>query len=114
MARIYDIMDKIKNGNERPTVKIDVDHVYTINTSKNTALYIKAVSEDKSLDDFEKIDRVIETGLGREALDYINSMDLDVASHSTIVNVIMAAIGDTTLEEVEKASKEEAKKFRRK
>ena len=51
MARVYDIMEKIKNGNERPTIKIDEDHVFNVNTSKNTALAIKAKGEDKKADE---------------------------------------------------------------
>lgn len=113
MARVYDIVEKIKNGNEKPTIKIEENHEYTINTSKNTALFIKAVSEDKGLDDFEKIDKTIESGLGKEALDYINSLDLSTSAYVTIVNAIMAAIGDVDLEEIEKAAKEEQKKFRK-
>lgn len=113
MARVYDIVEKIKNGNERPTVRIDNDHVYTIQTSKNTALFIKALTEDKKVDDFEKLDKTIEAGLGKEALEYINSLDLPMTAFSTIVNVIMAAIGDISLEEVEKAAAEEVKKFQK-
>lgn len=113
MARVYDIIEKIKNGNEKPTVMIDEKHVYTINTSKNTALLVKAISEDDKIDDFEKIDNIIETGLGKEALKYINSLNLPTAAYGTIVNVVMAAIGDMSLEEVEEEAKRASKEFRK-
>ena len=113
MARVYDIIDKIKSGNTRPTIKIDEAHDYVINTSKNSALFIKALSEDEKLDDFEKMDKVIECGIGKEALDYINSLELSTVAYTTVVNVIMAAISDKSLEEIEKLSEEEEKKFRK-
>ena len=113
MARVYDIMEKIKNGNERPTIKIDEDHVFNVNTSKNTALAIKAKGEDKKADEFEQIDFLIEAGLGKEAKKYIDSLDLSIEALGTIVNAIMAAIGGKSLEEVEEAAKKEARKPRK-
>ena len=53
------------------------------------------------MDDFEKIDKIIEAGIGKEALEYIDSLDLPIASYVVIVNVIMAAINDVSLEEIE-------------
>lgn len=113
MARAYDIAEKIKNSNQKPTVKIDDEHEFEINTSKNTAIFIKAVSEDKKIDDFERMDTIVESGLGKKALDYINSKDYPMNVTNTIINVIMAAISDMTLEEMEEMAKKEAKKFRK-
>lgn len=101
MSRAYDIAERLKNGNKKPTVKIDDEHIYKINTSKNTAIYLKALSEDDKIDEFDSIDKIIEAGLGKEALEYINSLDLPMPSYTTIVNVIMAAINDMSLEEIE-------------
>lgn len=113
MAKTYDIMEKIKNGNERPTIKIDEDHIFTVNTSKNTALAIKAKGEDKKVDEFGQIDFAIEAGLGKKAKEYIDSLDLSIEALATVVNAIMAAIGGTSLEEVEEAAKKEARKPRK-
>lgn len=113
MGRAYDIAEKIKNSSKKSTVKIDEEHEFIINTSKNTAIFIKATAEDKKIDDFKRMDTIIESGLGKEALNYINSKDYPVSVTNEIINVIMAAISDMTLEEMEELSKKEAKKFRK-
>lgn len=109
MGRAYDIAERMKNGMEKPTVKVDEDHVYKINTGKSAVLYINAVSRDKKKDDFEIMDEIIKTALGKEALDYINEQDMAMASIALIVNVIMAAIADISLEEVEEVEKNQKK-----
>lgn len=46
MAKVYDIMNKLVNV--KPTVKIDEDHEYKINNTKNNAIYIQSlVKENK-------------------------------------------------------------------
>lgn len=109
MARVYDIVDKITNGNVKPTVKIDAEHEFKINNSKNAAVAIKAYSEDKKLDDFERFDKIVIVALGKEAFDYIESLELKMPAYTIIINVIMAAISDMTLEEIEEFSKEKTK-----
>ena len=106
MSRAYDIAEKLKNGSKKPTVKIDETHTYEINTSKNVGIYLKGLVEDSKMDEFEKIDNIIEAGVGKEALEYINSLDLPMSAYVTIVNVIMAAINDISLEEIEEMDKE--------
>ena len=112
MGRAYDIAERMKNGNEKPTVKIDEDHVYKINTGKSAVLYINAVSQDKDKDEFERMDEVIKAALGKDALDYITEQDMDVASIAMIVNVIMAAIANVSLEEAEEVEKKKKKSKR--
>ena len=109
MARFYDIAERMKSGKEKPTVKIDEEHSYKINTGKSAVLYIQGISDDKKLNEVEKLDKIITTALGKEAADYIDAQDLPMPMIVTIANVIMAAIGDVELEEVEKMSKDEAK-----
>lgn len=113
MARAYDIAERLQNANKKSTIKIDDNHIYPINTSKNSAILMQAISQDEKLDDLERIDKLIEAGLGKEALGYINSLDLSIEALSVIINVIMAAIGDITLEEAEEEAKKAAKKFRK-
>lgn len=110
MSRLYDIAERMKSGNTKPEVKVDDEHVYKINTGKSAVLFIRAVTEDKEIDDFKKMDSIINIALGKEALDYINEQDFAFSNVSTIVNVIMAAINDVTLEELEESIKEDAKK----
>lgn len=109
MARFYDIAERMKSGKEKPTIKIDEEHSYKINTGKSAVLYIQGISDDKKLNEVEKLEKIIITALGKEAAEYINEQDLPMPMIVTIANVIMAAIGDVDLEEVEKISKDEAK-----
>lgn len=110
MGKVYDIMSRLTNN--KPTIKIDEEHEYTVNNSKNTAIFIKQVSEDKSMDDFKRIDTIIESALGKDALDYINSLELSMVANTTIINAIMAAISEEELEVIEEEAKKQQKKFR--
>ncbi|SHK39718.1 hypothetical protein SAMN02745163_03753 [Clostridium cavendishii DSM 21758] len=111
MAKVYNIMDRLTN--DKPVIKIDNEHEYTVNNSKNQAIFIKQLSDDEKLDDFEKIDKIIEASLGKEALDYINSLKLSVKATNTIINTIMAALNEVELEEIEQEAVKQAKGFRK-
>lgn len=113
MARVYDVVEKIKNGKQKPTIKIDENTEFTVNTSKNTAILIKAISEDNKVDDIERLDQIIEAGLGKDALSYINNLDLSMDSYSVIINAIMAAISNMSIDEMEELSKKEKNNFRK-
>ncbi|MFL0245528.1 hypothetical protein [Candidatus Clostridium stratigraminis] len=108
MGKIYNIMDRLTN--DKPQIQVDNDHIYTVNNSKNQAIFIKQLSDDKSIDDLQRMDMIIEAGLGKEALDYINSLKLSVPVTGVIINTIMAAIGEVELEEIEKEIEKEVKK----
>lgn len=112
MAKIYNIMDRLTN--DKPEIKIDNEHVYKVNNSKNTAILIKSLSEDPKLEEFEMMDKIMEAGLGKEAVDYINSLDLSLKNYSTIMNAIMAAVSEQDLEDIEKMSEQEMKKITKK
>jgi hypothetical protein len=111
MGKVYDIMSRLTNN--KPIVKIDREHEYTVNNSKNQAIFIMQLTKDKKLDDFERMDKIIEAALGKEALDYINSLNLSVQATATIINAIMAAISEMELEDIEKEAKRQSKNFRR-
>ncbi|WP_040209878.1 hypothetical protein [Clostridium polynesiense] len=113
MARAYDIAERLQTANKRSTVTIDKDHVYNINTSKNTAILIQAISQDEKLSEIERIDKVIEAGIGEDAINYINSLNLTMEATTLILNVIMAAISDVSLEEAEEEAKKAAMDFRK-
>lgn len=111
MAKVYDIMNRLTN--EKPQIKIDEEHTYTVKNSKNTAILIKQLSEDKALDDFERMDKIVEATLGKEALEYINSLELSITATSTLISAIMAALSDMELEDIEKEAAKQTKNFRK-
>lgn len=111
MGKVYDIMGRLTK--DKPVIKIDNEHEYIVNNSKNQAIFIKQLSEDKSLDDLKRMDKIIEAGLGKEAFDYIDSLDLSVNATGTVINAIMAAISEVELEEIEKEVASRAKNFRK-
>jgi hypothetical protein len=111
MGKVYDIMGRLTN--EKPIIKIDPAHEYKVNNSKNQAIFIKQLSEDPKLDDFQRLDTIIEAALGKEALDYINSLNLSVKATGTVINAIMAAISEEDLEAVEKEAEKQKKSFRK-
>lgn len=108
MAKVYDIVSRLKN--EKPQIKLSEEHTYPVRNSKNSVILMKGISEDPKIEDDKKIDMIIEAGIGKEALEYIETMDLSFTELMTIVNAIMAAVADEELEEIEKLGKIEAKK----
>ena len=114
MAKVYDIMNKLVNV--KPTVKIDEDHEYKINNTKNNAIYIQSLvkenkkKDDKKQDEMELINKIIKASLGKEAFEYIDSKG-DEWSMSAYNAIIMAAISNVELEEIEEMSEKEAKRF---
>ena len=113
MARVYDIISRLENGNQKPVVKIDAEHEFKINNSKAAAFRIMALSEDDSIKEDERLEGIVKVGLGEEAFNYIESIDLSMPSYTLIINAIMAAIGDVDLEEIEEESKKGRKKPRK-
>lgn len=113
MARVYDIISRLENGNQKPVVKIDADHEFKINNSKAAAFRMMALSEDNKIKEDERIEKIIKVGLGEEAFKYIESLDLSMPNYNLIINTIMAAIGDVDLEEMEKEVKKGRKNPRK-
>ena len=121
MAKVYNIMDKLVNV--KPTVKIDEDHEYKINNSKNNAVYIQSLfssnnnkknrgkDKDKEINEFEALDKIIKASLGKEAFDYIERLDLSLEGYNLIVNAIMAGISNVELEELEEMGKKDMARF---
>ena len=113
MARVYDIISRLENGNQKPVVKIDADHEFKINNSKAAAFRIMALAEDENIKEGERLEEIIKIGLGKEAFEYIESIDLSMPNYNLIVSAIMAAIGDVEIEEIEEEAKKGKKKPRK-
>lgn len=105
MARVYDVISRLENGNQKPVIKIDADHEFKINNSKAAAFRIMALAEDKKIKDDKRLDDIVKVALGKEAFDYIEGLNLSMVAYNTVINVIMAAISDVDLEEVEAEAK---------
>ncbi|WP_195259331.1 hypothetical protein [Clostridium paraputrificum] len=113
MARVYDIISRLENGNQKPVVKIDADHEFKINNSKAAAFKLMALMYDNKVKESERLENIIIIGLGKEAFEYIESLGLSMPSYNLIINAIMAAIGDVDIEEIEAEAKKEKKKPRK-
>lgn len=113
MARVYDIISRLENGNQKPVVKIDTDHEFKINNSKAAAFKLMALMDDNKVKESEKLEDIIKVGLGKKAFEYIESLGLSMPSYNLIINAIMAAIGDVEIEEIEAEAKKEKKKPRK-
>lgn len=117
MAKVYNIMDKLVNV--KPIVKIDEDHKYKINNTKNNAVFIQSLvkknkqdkEKNEEVDEIKLIEKIIKASLGKEAFDYIESLDLSMEGYNTIVNTIMAGISNSELEEIEEMGKKEMERF---
>ena len=101
MARQYDIAKKLAERNQKPTVSIDDEHVFKINNTAPAAMMIEALQNDKSLGEFEILKKIIVIALGEEAAAYVEAQELTMPAYTMIINVIMAALADSSLEEVE-------------
>lgn len=117
MAKVYNIMDKLVNV--KPIVKIDEDHEYKINNTKNNAVFIQSLvkknkqdkEKNEEVDEIKLIEKIIKASLGKEAFNYIESLDLSMEGYNTIVNTIMAGISNSELEEIEEMGKKEMERF---
>ena len=69
MARVYDIISRLENGNQKPVVKIDSDHEFKINNSKAAAFRIMALADDENIKEDERLEGIIKNGLGKEAFE---------------------------------------------
>ncbi|MGU8530036.1 hypothetical protein ACV3P9_15590 [Clostridium perfringens] len=94
-------------------VKIDENHEYKINNSKNNAIYIQSLvkNKDKKENDIEVLEKIVKASLPKEAFEYIESLDLSLEAYSVIVNAIMAGISNLELDEIEELNEKEAKRF---
>lgn len=107
MARKYDIIERLKAKNERPILRLDEDHQYTMNTSIVNALMVQKKSEElENSDNPQKVlYGIYKMCLGKEAADYINEQDYTMEASYMIINVIMAAFTGKEYEDEEEEKK---------
>lgn len=104
MGQFIDLSNRLTN--DVATIKIDEKHIYPVNRSKNAGILIQQLAKDDKLDSFERLDKTIEIGLGKEALKYINSLNLTVTQYIDIGIAIAATINEVPFEEMKKKAKE--------
>jgi hypothetical protein len=112
MAKMYDIVERLKNKNEKPFVRFDKDHCYTIDTGMAKGFNIMALSKkaddenNKDYNDEKFMMDVVEIALGKEALEYIKNQEFTMDALALVMETIMSAYqGKELAEEKEKKSK---------
>ena len=105
----YNIVERLRAANERPFITIEEGKTYSVNTSKTTALHLEAVNQDDKLSSVDKLDKIIEIGLGKKAFDEISEMDLSIEAIVLLVEAITAALSGEELEEVKERFQETEK-----
>ena len=103
MAKHINLTDKFDN--EKPTVTVN-DHIFTINDEKTTILLVNQIMRDNSLDNIERMDKMIETLLGKKQAKELNDMKLSFKNYETVAFAIMAAINDEDIDDIEKRFQE--------
>lgn len=99
MARHIDLTNKFDN--EKPSITIG-EHTFIINDEKTNILLMNQVMKDESLDNFERMDKMIETLLGKKQAKELNAMTLSFSAFQTVTFAMMAAVNDEEIEVVEK------------
>lgn len=108
---IYNIIDRMKEANKKPIITIDEEHNFTVNSSVPAVLKIQEISKKQkdNGEEYNEVDGVydiIAVALGKEAVEYIKSQEYTFVALTLIVEAIMAAINNSTLEEVEEQNKQ--------
>lgn len=98
MAEI-DISSKL--GKEPKTIKIAEGKVYEIDDSADTYLIIQEKFKSKDFS-IQSMYDMIETLMGKEALEEIKSMKLTIHGLENVIIAISAAIDEVEFEEMEK------------
>lgn len=100
MAKSYNIVEQLRAANERPFITIAEGKTYAVDTSKTTGIHMQAIAKDETMDEFAKLDKMIEITLGKKALKEINDMHLSIDATKVIIETITAALGGEEIAEV--------------
>lgn len=99
MARHIDLTNKFDT--EKPSITIG-EHTFVINDEKTNILIMNQIMCDESLDEFKKMDKMIETLLGKKQAKELENMKLSFSAFQTVTFALMAAINDEEIEVMEK------------
>lgn len=99
MARHIDLTSKFDN--EKPSIKIG-DKTFIVNDEKTTVLLMNQIMKNENLDDVSRMEKMLETLLGKKQAKELESLNLRFMNYQKVVFAIMAVINDEDLEEVEK------------
>ena len=76
------------------------DHTFKVNDRKNTVIRIQQKLEEGAT--LETMNQVLEFALGKEAVDYIEELDLTMQGFQNIFIGVMSCINAMSYEETEK------------
>lgn len=92
--RYIDLTKKLQEKNERVTLRLDDEHVYTVNNSRGAMELVMATAKDLEKEkDFTKvldeIDELIEKVLGKEAAEV--TKDYTIGAKRVLIEAITGA-----------------------
>lgn len=107
----YNIIDRMKEANKKPEIQLDEEHTFKVNSSVPAVLKIQEISKKQKNngEEYNEVDGIydiIAVALGKKAVNYIKTQEYTLAALTLIVEAIMAAINNSTLEEVEEQNKQ--------
>lgn len=107
MAKKYNIIERLQAKREKPFIQITDELVFEVDTGKTASLHLMAVGEDEDLNEFERIDKMIEIAFGKKAAKEIDELDLPTPALMVLVEAISAAMSGEELEEARERFQEE-------
>lgn len=87
----YDIVARLQAKNQRPTIKITDDLEVKVNTSATAGLLMRALSEDGTDFDLEKIEKMLKITLGDTATQKVLELDLTIEALSLLLEAISSS-----------------------
>lgn len=106
MGKVYNLAERLAAANQKPTLELDAENIYKINNTTPAAIMIESISNDDTLGEFERSEKIVLVALGQEAFDHIKSLELTTPALSLIVSSILASIADMSMEEMEERLEE--------
>lgn len=110
MARTFDISNRLSTKN--PTLKLDKDHVYEINTEKTVILQFTELQKSKQTENIDS--EILKLLLGEKNAAEIEAYLERTPNYAGNMEVIMislvAAVNNVTYEEMEKRFRKEQSK----
>lgn len=92
MARPFDIIERLKQKNEKPILKITEDLVVTIDNSKTTVLSVEALMRSSNEEDslLDNADKMLGMLIGSKNVKAINKLDLSMSAYQDLVSAIVS------------------------